>query len=100
MTANTLRAELENDTDTFEPSRINNIDYTKKNISHDLRFAQYLYDYLKQTTSVNTFGYDDREINVADSDMLYGTPEKLGGDAQNIYNIVKICCIIVNNTAF
>ena len=62
----------------------------KKNISHDLRFAQYLYDYLKQTTSVNTFVYDDREINVADSDMLYGTPEKLGGDAQNIYNIVNL----------
>jgi hypothetical protein len=72
-----------------------NIDFhwifpNKKNISHDLRFAHYLYYYLKQATSINKFVYDDREINVADSNMLYGTPEKLGGDAQNIYNIVNL----------
>ena len=58
----------------------------QKNISHDLRFAVFLYDYLKQTTSINTFVYDNREIKNPQLN-IYGTPEKLGGDAQNIFNI-------------
>ena len=62
----------------------------KKNISHDLRLAVYFYYYLKQINMFNNFFYSDRVINGAESTMLYGTAEKLGGDDyENIYNIVN-----------
>ena len=62
----------------------------KKNISHDLRFAEFFYNFFKNTTSIKKFVYDDRVINGAESSVLYGTAEKLDGDYENIYNIVNL----------
>jgi len=60
----------------------------QKNMSHDLKFAYYFYSYLKQLKIFNKFFYNDKEIKTGVA-SLFGTPEKLGGDAQNIYNIVN-----------
>jgi hypothetical protein len=60
----------------------------KKNISHDLRFANYFYDKLKAINMFDTFEYGGVEgkKQILKKD---GTPEKLGGDSRNIYNIVN-----------
>jgi hypothetical protein len=60
----------------------------KKNISHDLKFAYFFYDYLKKLNIFNKFIFNDAEITTGTAN-LYGTPEKLGGDSKNIYNIVN-----------
>ncbi len=60
----------------------------KKNISHDLRFALLFYPHLKQLNIFNKFIYNNVEITTG-AVNLYGTPEKLGGDSKNIYNIVN-----------
>jgi hypothetical protein len=60
----------------------------QKNMSHDLKFAYFFYDYLKKLKIFNKFIYNDVEIKYGAA-SLYGTPEKLGGDSKNIYNIVN-----------
>jgi hypothetical protein len=72
----------------------------KKNISHDLRFALLFYDYLKQLNIFDKFFYGDTEISSyfksdspTSSDSQFdqsGTPEKLGGDAKTINNIINL----------
>jgi hypothetical protein len=77
-----------------------NIDFhwifpNKKNISHDLRFAVFFYSFFKDTKVFNEFYYGNKLIlssskNIGKLFDQTGTPEKLGGDHDNIYNIVNL----------
>jgi hypothetical protein len=68
----------------------------KKNISHDLIFAVNFYEYLNQYNIFDAFVYGNTEISNNSPTSSYsqffqsGTPEKLGGDSRNIYNIVNL----------
>jgi hypothetical protein len=67
-----------------------------KNISHDLIFAVNFYEYLIQYNIFDAFVYGNTEISNNSPSSSYsqffqsGTPEKLGGDSRNIYNIVNL----------
>jgi hypothetical protein len=62
----------------------------KKNISHDLRFASYFHDKLKNANLFDKFEYGGFEGKYKDKSFKKnGMPEKLGGDSRNIYNIVN-----------
>jgi hypothetical protein len=77
-----------------------NIDFhwifpNKKNISHDLRFALLFYSFFKNNNAFNEFYYGNKLIlsssrNIGRLFNGNGTPEKLGGDYETIYNIVNL----------
>ena len=62
----------------------------KKNISQDLRFASHFYRYLKTSKAFDTFFFGNKNgsTTIIETSQI-GTPEKLGGDARNIHNIVN-----------
>jgi hypothetical protein len=78
--------------DEYNPinANIKRVFPNKKNISQDLRFAAHFYSFLKTLNAFDTFFYGKKKYGtmVVDASQ-WGTPEKLGGDAKNIHNIVN-----------
>ncbi len=69
----------------------------KKNISHDLRFAFRFFDLLKiMFKAIDVFVYGGFPVTHKGM-LLYGTPEKLGGNSRTIYNIVNLRDCIEEN---